>query len=101
MSNAQRAGTKAPSNIDLANRNLITWLLLLGAAGVYRNNDAAEQWRGVTPQFLELVALPESARRIVEQLGLEFLSAKPATFVFSDDLLKKRWGEVRAVVVAA
>jgi len=74
---------------------------LLGAAGVDRNNDAAKLRRGIAPQFIELVALPESTRRIVEQLSLQFLSAKSGTFVFSDDLVKKRWGEVRAVVVAA
>ena len=75
-------------------------IVLLGAAGIYRNNDAAEQWRGVMPQFLEFVALPENARRIIEQLGPEFLSVKPGAFVFFDDLPKKRWGEACAVVVA-
>ena len=44
--------------------------------------------------------IPQSARHIIEDLGVEFLAAEPGSFIFADDLLEKHWSQISPVVVS-
>ena len=61
-----------------------------------RNQES--DWR---PRRLEEGPVPQRARHVVQQLGVELLAPEPCALVFLDDLLEERTGEVGAVIVCA
>src|SRR6516164_9974651 len=52
------------------------------------------------PARLDRTVRPQRAGRVLEQLGVELLSAEPGAFVFANDLIKKCRRQVGAIFVA-
>jgi len=43
------------------------------------------------PRFFDERTVPQRARYVVEELGVQFLATEASAFVFLDDLREKRW----------
>jgi hypothetical protein len=85
--------------LSLADRNDADLIALGAAAGVNGDDDAAEYRRGVAPQFLDPIAVPERARCVVQQLGHQLLPAQPGALVPARNFAEELRGQVGTVVV--
>jgi hypothetical protein len=68
-----------------------------------RNNDS-DQFRHIAmcrpSGIFDARSIPQSARHIIEDLGVELLATEPGSFVFPNDLFEKRRSQIRPVVDA-
>jgi len=68
-----------------------------------RNNDS-DQFRHIAmcrpSGIFDARSIPQSARHIIEDLGVELLATEPGSFVFPNDLFEKRRSQISPVVVA-
>ena len=75
-------------------------VLRRGDGGVDGDDDAFELRRRRPAQLFDASAVPQRARRVVDDLGVQLLTAKARALVAANDALDKGRGQVGPVIVA-